>query len=215
MEIVSLFKLSIQALRSLYGEYILSLNKKRYGACGNNVILQPPILITKQINVFLEDNVNIFGYAKLIISQNGKFIIKKNSGAAQGLTVVTGNHTVKPTIGKWHKEVIQDSSTDRDTTVLVEEDVWLASNVTLLPGVKVGRGAIVGAGAVCRSSVPPYSIVIGNPAKVIGFKYTPEEIIEHEKKIYPESERLSREILDKNYQKYYEKRLKKIVEMIK
>lgn len=204
-----------KTLRFLYGTYMLYLDKRLYGYCGKNVVLHAPLIVTKPENVFLYDNVNIFGFSKLIISSKGKFIMKKNSGAAQGLTVVTGNHTYKPTIGVWHKEVIADTSTDRDTEIIVEEDVWIAANVTLLAGVVVGRGAIVGAGAVCRHSVPPYSIVIGNPAKVIGFKYTPEEILEHEQHLYPESERLPKDLLEKNYQKYYQKRIKQIVEYIK
>lgn len=215
MKINSLIKKLPIALRALYSTYINLYDKKQYGFYGNHVILQPPIIITNPQNIYLNDNINIFGNSQLIISSKGKFIMKKNSGAAQGLTVITGNHTTKPTIGIWHKEVIQDVSTDKDSDIIIEEDVWIGSNVTLLPGVIIGRGAIVGAGSVCRNSVPPYSIVIGNPAKVISFKYTPEEIIEHECLLYPESERLSLEYLEKNYQKYYKKRIKQIVELIK
>jgi serine acetyltransferase len=99
--------------------------------------------------------------------------------------------------------------------VIIEEDVWIAANVTLLKGVVVGRGAIVGAGAVCRNSVPPYSVVVGNPAKVVGFKFTPEEIIEHEKKLYPEEERLPMETLQKNYDKYFINSIKEIKQYLK
>ena len=212
MKIGTFIKLLPKVLRSLYTTYYVCLDKSKYGLFGKNVVLHTPLMVVNAHNIYLEENVNIFGFSKLIISGSGKFVMKKNSGSAQGLTVVTGNHTYKPTIGIWHKEVIVDSTTDRDTEVVVEEDVWLGANVTLLPAVIVGRGAIVGAGAVCRHSVPPYSIVIGNPAKMIGFKYTVEEILEHERHLYPESERLSREFLEKNYQKYYQKRIKQIVE---
>lgn len=204
-----------KALRSIYSTYCICLDKSRYGAYGKNVVLQTPLIVVNPQNIYLGDNVNIFGFSELIVSANGKFVMKKNSGAAQGLTVVTGNHTYKPTVGVWHKEVIIDSSTDRETEVIVEEDVWLAANVTLLPGIIVGRGSIVGAGSVCRHSVPPYAIVIGNPAKVIGFKYTVEEILEHERSLYQEAERLPKELLEKNYQKYYQKRIKQIVEFVK
>lgn len=204
-----------KALRFFVQTYMYPLDKKRYGFCGENVTLHAPIIFMNTKNIYLEDHVNIFGRATLIISKKGKFVIKKYSGAAQGLTVVTGNHTTHPTLGKWHKEVIVDDSTDHDTDVIVEEDVWLAANVTLLPGSRIGRGAIVGAGSVCRSFVPPYSIVMGNPAKVVGFKFTPDEILEHERQLYPESERYSRKYLEDNYQKYFQKRLKQITEFIK
>ena len=94
--------------------------------------------------------------------------------------------------------------------VVVEEDVGMYSNVTLLAGITIGRGAVIGSGTVCRKSVPPYSIVVGNPAKVIGFRFSPEEVIEHEKKLYPENERLPFNLLQKNYQKYFISRHKEI-----
>lgn len=51
----------------------------------------------------------------------------------------------------------------------------------ILKGVTIGRGSVVGAGAVVTKDVPPYAIVGGNPAKVIRFRFTKEQIKEHEK----------------------------------
>jgi acetyltransferase-like isoleucine patch superfamily enzyme len=51
--------------------------------------------------------------------------------------------------------------------IQIEDDVWLGANVVVLPSVKIGRGAIVGANAVVTSDVSPYSIVGGIPAKKI------------------------------------------------
>ena len=59
-----------------------------------------------------------------------------------------------------------------------------------------------GAGTIVRKSTPPYSIVIGNPARVIKFVLSPEDIVEHELNLYPETERLSLDIL-KKYQETY------------
>ena len=52
--------------------------------------------------------------------------------------------------------------------VIVEDDVWIAANCTLTPGVRVGRGSVVGAGAVVTKDVPPLTIVAGVPARPIG-----------------------------------------------
>lgn len=76
-----------------------------------------------------------------------------------------------------------------------------------MQGAHIGRGAIVAAGAVVTKKVPPYAVVGGVPAKVIGFKYTPEEIIEHEKILYPEEERLDESMIRDNYQKFLNKSL--------
>ena len=51
--------------------------------------------------------------------------------------------------------------------VFICDDVWIGGRVTILPGVTIGEGSIIGAGAVVTKDVPPYSIVGGNPAKVI------------------------------------------------
>lgn len=56
--------------------------------------------------------------------------------------------------------------------VLIGNNVWIADNVTILPGVTVGDGAVIGAGSVVTKSVPPYTIVAGNPAKVIKQRFS-------------------------------------------
>jgi acetyltransferase-like isoleucine patch superfamily enzyme len=51
--------------------------------------------------------------------------------------------------------------------VIIEEDVWIAGNAIILPGVRIGRGAIIGAGSVVTKSVPPLWTVVGNPARLL------------------------------------------------
>ena len=80
--------------------------------------------------------------------------------------------------------------------VTIEEDVWMGANVSILCK-KVGRGAVIACGAVCKKDVPPYSIVGGVPAKVIKFKWTVDQIIEHESELYNEDERFRREELER------------------
>ncbi|OGC97844.1 hypothetical protein A2634_04865 [Candidatus Amesbacteria bacterium RIFCSPHIGHO2_01_FULL_48_32] len=55
--------------------------------------------------------------------------------------------------------------------VIIEDDVWVGANAVILPKVKIGRGAIVGANAVVTKDVRPYSIVGGVPAKFIKFRF--------------------------------------------
>lgn len=55
--------------------------------------------------------------------------------------------------------------------VVIGDEVWLGANSTVLSGVTIGTGSIVGAGAVVRRDVPPYAIVTGNPAQVIRHRF--------------------------------------------
>lgn len=60
---------------------------------------------------------------------------------------------------------------------VVGNDVWIGQNVTILPGVHIGDGAIIGLNSVVASDVPPYTIVAGNPAKQIRKRFD-DELIE-------------------------------------
>ena len=59
---------------------------------------------------------------------------------------------------------------------LIGNDVWIGQNATILPGVHIGDGAIIGANAVVGSDIPPYSVAVGNPARVIRKRFDDEMI---------------------------------------
>ena len=54
-----------------------------------------------------------------------------------------------------------------DPPVLIGSDVWIGANVIILSGAKIGDGAVIGAGSVVTKDIDPYSVAVGNPAKVI------------------------------------------------
>ena len=58
--------------------------------------------------------------------------------------------------------------------VVIEDDVWLGANVFIAPGVTIGRGAIIAAGAVLNKSIPAFALVCGNPGRVIGWRKKPK-----------------------------------------
>lgn len=64
-----------------------------------------------------------------------------------------------------------------ETETLIEDDVWIGSNVVVRQGVHIGRGAVLGAGSVVLENVPAYTIVAGVPAKAIRKRFT-EDIIQ-------------------------------------
>jgi acetyltransferase-like isoleucine patch superfamily enzyme len=78
-----------------------------------------------------------------------------------GAILLSASHDVSDPLWRHKKRPIQ-----------IDDYAWIATNAILLPGVKIGRGAVVGAGAVVSKDVADYCIVIGNPAKVIHKKRT-------------------------------------------
>ena len=63
-----------------------------------------------------------------------------------------------------------EQGADVEKMVVIGDDVWIGQRVIILPGVHIGNGVILGAGAVVTKDVPDYAIVAGNPAKIIRFR---------------------------------------------
>lgn len=60
--------------------------------------------------------------------------------------------------------------------VIIGNDVWIGNNALILSGVTIGDGAVIGSKAVVTKSVEPYSIVVGNPGRVVRYRFSPEKI---------------------------------------
>ena len=55
----------------------------------------------------------------------------------------------------------------KERSIVIEDDVWLGAGVIVLPEITIGEGSIIGAGAVVTKDIPPHSVAVGNPAKII------------------------------------------------
>lgn len=56
--------------------------------------------------------------------------------------------------------------------VVIHDDVWIGAHAVIMPGITIGRGAVVGAGAVVREDVPPFAIVVGVPARIVRYRFS-------------------------------------------
>lgn len=65
---------------------------------------------------------------------------------------------------------------DNNGGVIIGNDVWIGANVIILPSLTIGNGAIIAAGAVVTKNVPDYAVVAGVPARVIKYRFTPQQI---------------------------------------
>jgi acetyltransferase-like isoleucine patch superfamily enzyme len=70
-------------------------------------------------------------------------------------------HPVDPTIRNGTK------GPEAGKPITIGEDCWFGGNCIVLPGVSIGKGVVVGAGSVVTKDVPPYHVVVGNPARVL------------------------------------------------
>lgn len=179
--------------------------RNEYGYMAEDAYLNPDTIVFNKKNLFMYENTGIPGGA-MILNPRSKFIMKRGSFSSYNLCVCPGNHMAL--IGKWKHDVTDamkdklDTEHKYDRDIVVEEDVWLGINVTLLNGAHVGRGCIIGAGCVISGDIPPYAIVVGNPYTIRRFLFTPEEIVEHEKDLYQENERFSLEEMVEIQKKY-------------
>lgn len=98
------------------------------------------------------------------IECSGGVYIDKYFHTGRGLTILTSNHDYRST------DSVPYGVTDIFKPVKIEGYVWSGIDVTILPGVTIGEGAILGAGTVISKDVPAGAIVVGNPATIVKYR---------------------------------------------
>jgi maltose O-acetyltransferase len=114
------------------------------------------IEIRKGKNISIGNN-TIINKKVLLDGRGGKLSIGNNVDIGQETNIWTLEH-----------DVHDNNHKDTGSGIIIEDHVWIASRVTVLPGVRIGKGAVIASGAVVTKDVPPLSIVGGVPAKIIG-----------------------------------------------
>lgn len=108
-------------------------------------------------------DISIGDYSGIGVSASvrGPLIIGDNVMMGPDVVVITSSHNFDRT------DIPMRLQGSTSKPVLIGDDVWIGQRVMIMPGVNIGNGAIIGAGAVVTKDVPPYTIVGGAPAKVI------------------------------------------------
>lgn len=147
MSFFSTIKKSI--IRAYYGFKVY----RKAAAIGSRPKINQNTIVNKK--TYLGDNFNSNG---LIIIGKGKVIIGNNFHCGFGCNIITENHRFKNA-----EAIPYDTEYDiRDT--FIEDNVWLGINVTILPGITIGEGAIIQAGSVVTKNIESLAIVGGAPA---------------------------------------------------
>lgn len=152
-----------------------------FAALGKGVVLEPGVLVfhpeTIRIgaSVYVGHGTMLKGYYKgsmtigdgtwigqmCFFHSAGSITIGQNVGIGPGVKILTSAHR----LDELDKPILH--ATLDFAPVVVDDDADIGVNAVILPGVTIGRGAQVGAGAVVTESVPPYAICAGVPAKVL------------------------------------------------
>lgn len=132
-------------------------------------------LIMKENSVLEINKFKIYSGANISINDNA--ILKLGSGYINHNVNIACFHRIE--IGKnvaiSENVVIRDSDNHQITShqhnptaeIIIKDNVWIGMNVIILKGVTIGEGSIIGAGSIVTKDIPPYSIAVGSPAKVI------------------------------------------------
>lgn len=165
--------------RRMYIQGWRYVNKKRFAKCGKNVYLEYGSKFSND-KIYIGDDVNIRSNC-IIQSGKANIYIGSHVMITSYVTINAGNHRID-ILGKVMKEVkMHEKLPENDRDIVIEDDVWIGQKATILNGVHIGRGAVIGAGAIVTRDVPPYSIYTGVPEKKIRKRFNDEEIKIHEK----------------------------------
>lgn len=113
-----------------------------------------------------------------------KLIIGKFCAIAKGIEFIMNgaNHRMNSVTtypfnimgGDWEQFTPGINETPFKGDTVVGNDVWIGQNVTVMPGVHIGDGAVIGANSVVAKNIPPYSIAVGNPCRVVRMRFDEE-----------------------------------------
>lgn len=126
------------------------------GKVGKNVSVLRNVEVLHPKNIEIGNN-TVINNRVLLDGRGGILSIGSNVDIAREVNIWTLEHDVN-----------NDNHDTKGGDVIIEDYVWLASRVTILPGVRIGKGAVVACGAVVTKDVPELAIVGGVPAKIIG-----------------------------------------------
>lgn len=124
---------------------------------GERTVLLPPFHAAFGSNVHIGDD--FFGNVNLTFVDDVGIHIGDDVMIAPGVTLTTTGHPVHPArradFGRFSEPIV------------IEDKVWIGSNVVVLPGVRIGYGSVIGAGSVVSRDIPPMSVAVGTPCRVV------------------------------------------------
>lgn len=166
-----LYFLLFKNLPSSYFPLGKVFNRCRVGALKQIIVIGKGTVVQKGFRFGLRDVVRIGEHCEInedVYIQSA--VIGNHVLIAQNAALLAVTHRYDDL----ERPVLEQGFT-QPAPVIVEDKVWIGRNVIVMPGVRLGKGCIVGAGAVVTKNVPPYAIVAGVPARVIKSRMEAEQ----------------------------------------
>ncbi len=126
---------------------------------GARSIVSPGACIQGQVAIGEDCSVN--AYSILVGDKDGPITIGNGVRIAPHVMMFASNHIFASTDIPIHKQHVEAAP------ITIEDDVWIAGLVAVTAGVRIGHGSVIGAGSVVTKDIPPWSIAVGVPARVI------------------------------------------------
>lgn len=133
------------------------LIKKILGKTGENIDIQAPFHCDYGYNI--EVGENFFANYNLVILDVGKVKIGNNAQLAPNVSIYTAGHPIHPDS--------RNSGYEYGIDITIGDNVWIGGNTCIMPGVKIGKNVVIGAGSVVTKDIPDDVIAFGNPCKVV------------------------------------------------
>lgn len=127
------------------------------GGAGENCVVEQPLFCTYGTNTTVGDNFFMNVNGKLMDS--GKITIGNNVFIAPNVCIITEEHSMDVTE--------RVAGFEYTHPVAIGDNVWICAGALILPGVTIGEGSVIGAGSVVTKDIPPKSLAVGNPCRVI------------------------------------------------
>lgn len=144
------------------------LLKKLFGSIGENVSVGNPFICDYGRNIHIGNNVSVNMNCTFV--DCNKITIGNNVLIASNVQIYTAAHPVELSdrlTPDWNPESEEYFCRTFALPVTIEDNCWIGGGVIILPGVKIGRGCVIGAGSVVTKNIPPDSLAVGNPCRII------------------------------------------------
>lgn len=123
----------------------------------DGVVIWPGLILSHRPQLTIEPGVHVG--AGTIIAGYGRLTIGRRTAMGPRVTIVTSIHDPK--------DLTRRAGRVLDRPVVIEEECWIGGDVMIMAGVTIGRGAVVGAKSLVMKDVPPNTVVVGSPARVV------------------------------------------------